>query len=99
MKEPLQGSYSDGYDKGYEYGIKHAKKEIAAELKANYDTITDINLEEAICILSLYADGSYEKGLEEPVEEERFRWAVSLLLEQHTETEKLIKSIKDIEVY
>ena len=97
--EPSQLSYSDGYDKGYDYGIKHAQKEIVDEVEANYDTISDVNLEDAISILSLYADGSYEKGLEEPVEEEQLRWAISLLLEQHDETEQLIKEIKDIEVY
>lgn len=94
-----EDTYNKGYNDGYFEGRDWGQKQIAYHIEDQYSDIYSKELDDAISILNIYADGIYEDEFGEPISEDDLQRAIQLLLEYRCDVEELIYNIDEIEVY
>ena len=94
-----ENTYDKGYNDGYFEGRDWGQKQIAYHVEDQYSDIYSKELDDAISILNIYADGIYEDEFGEPMSEEELQRAIQMLLEYKNDVEELIYDIDEIDVY
>ena len=98
-KEGLDGSYADDYNEGYLEGVERGQSQIVNIVEDQYSNIYSSELENAVTLLEIYADGVYEDENGHPISEDELQEAVALLLEYKNNVDKIIYNIDEIEIY
>lgn len=93
------GSYMEAYNDGYFEGRDCGQKQIAYYVEEEYSNIYSSELDDALCILDIYADGIYEEEFGEPISDAELQNLIQKLLKYRTDVEELIYGIKEIEIY
>lgn len=92
-------AYIEAYNDGYFEGRDWAQEQIAFFAEDEYSEIYSSELDDAIYILQIYANGTYEKEFGAPISEAELQEAIGKLLEHQEELKKLIYDIDEIEIY
>lgn len=92
-------SYMDAYNDGYFEGRDWGQKQIAHNVEEEYSNIYSSELEKAVTLLEMYADGVFEDENGHPISEDELQEAVALLLEYKNNVDKIIYNIDEIEIY
>lgn len=97
--DSLNDSYMEAYNDGYFEGRNWGQKQIAYYVEDEYSNIYSSELDDALCILNIYADGIYEKEFGEPIPDAELQKLIQILLKYRIDVEELIYGIEEIEIY